>query len=58
MWNKLVKVIENDKVDMKDKDYARTLLDLLCTAGGKELMKNEIERFIRDVNEKYDIDIK
>lgn len=55
MWNKLIKVIKNDKVDMKDKDYATMLLGQLNTAGGKELMKNEVERFINDIDEKYGI---
>lgn len=55
MWNKLIKVIKNDKVDMKDKNYATMLLGQLNTAGGKELMKNEVERFINDIDEKYGI---
>ena len=58
MWNKLVKVIKNDKVDMKDKDYAILLLGQLNTAGGKELLKNEVEYFLIDINKKYGLGIK
>lgn len=58
MWNKLIKVIKNDKVDMKDKDYATMLLGQLNTAGGKELMKNEVEHFLIDIDEKYGLGIK
>lgn len=58
MWNKLIKVIKNDKVDMKDKDYAILLLGQLNTAGGKELLKNEVEYFLIDINKKYGLGIK
>lgn len=58
MWNKLIKVIKNDKVDMKDKDYATMLLGQLNTAGGKELLKNEVEHFLIDIDEKYGLGIK
>lgn len=58
MWNKLIKVINNDKVDMKDKDYATLLLGQLNTAGGKELLKNEVEHFLIDIDEKYGLGIK
>lgn len=58
MWNKLVKVINNDKVDMKDKDYAKLLLGQLNTAGGKELLKNEVNHFLIDIDEKYGLGIK
>lgn len=58
MWNKLVKVIKNDKVDMNDKDYATLLLGQLNTAGGKELLKNEVERFLIGIEEKYGLIIK
>jgi hypothetical protein len=58
MWNKLVKVIKNDKVNMNDKDYATLLLGQLNTAGGKELLKNEVERFLIGIEEKYGLIIK
>ena len=58
MWNKLVKVIKNDKVDMKDNDYATLLLGQLDTAGGKELLKNEVDRFLIDIDEKYGLGVK
>lgn len=46
MWNKLIAVIDNEKVPDYQKEKARLLLDQLNKAGGKELMKNEIECFL------------
>jgi hypothetical protein len=53
MRNSLVAVINYDKVEKEDKDYARMLLGQLDTAGGIHLMRKEITFFLEDMEEKY-----
>lgn len=53
MWNKLVMVINYDKVSQEDKDLARLLLRQLDTAGGAYFLKKEITHFLENMYEKY-----
>jgi hypothetical protein len=53
MYNELVLVIKNDKVDEVDRKHARLLLSQLNTAGGRHLMRKEITYFLEDMVEKY-----
>lgn len=53
MYNELVLVINYDKVDDEDRNYARLLLSQLQTASGRHLMRKEITYFLEDMVEKY-----
>ena len=53
MYNELVLVIKNDKVDEVDRKHAKLLLSQLNTASGRHLMKKEITYFLEDMVEKY-----
>ena len=55
MWNELIKIINYEKIELKDKEYAQLLLNQMNTAGGRHLMKKEITYFIEDMVEKYGI---
>lgn len=55
MWNELIKIINYEKIELKDKEYAQLLLSQMNTAGGRHLMKKEITYFIEDMTEKYGI---
>ena len=45
LWNRLIKVRDSTKYP-DEKRMAEILLSQLNTAGGKELMKNEITNFL------------
>ena len=53
MYNELVLVIKNDKVDEVDRKHAKLLLSQLNTAIGRHLMRKEITYFLEDMVEKY-----
>ena len=53
MYNELVLVIKNDKVDEVDRKLAKLLLSQLNTASGRHLMRKEITYFLEDMVEKY-----
>lgn len=57
MWNKLIKVIKNENIDQKDKEKAKMLLSYLNTASGPHLMRKEIQYFLEEMENKYDIPI-
>ena len=57
MWNKLIKVIKNENIDQKDKEKAKMLLNYLNTASGPHLMRKEIQYFLEEMENKYDIQI-
>lgn len=57
MWNKLIKVIKNGNIDQNDKKKAEMLLSYLNTASGTHLMRKEIQYFLEEMKNKYDIQI-
>ena len=55
MWNELIKVIKNENIDQNDKEKAKMLLSSLNTAAGSHFMKKEIQCFLEEMENKYDI---
>lgn len=53
MWNELVMIINYDKVEKEDKDYASLLLKQLNTASGSYFLKKEIKYFLDNMADKY-----
>jgi hypothetical protein len=49
-WNILVKIRDNH-LEQNVRDYANLLLGQLNTAGGKHLIRDEVENFINEYHE-------